>query len=62
MRVWCAQRSGQSLSFYAVYDDDACTTNNYQLRLINDSLRLLTYSLRSLDSTPCIYYAGSNPQ
>ena len=53
------QRGGQSLSFYAVYDEDACTTNSYQLRLVNDSLRLLTYSLHSLNSTPCIYYAGN---
>jgi len=54
-----AQRSGQRLPSYAVYDEDACTTNHYELRVINDSLHLLTFSLNSLDLTPCIYYAGN---
>ena len=58
MCVYVAQ-SGRSLSSHVVYDADTCSTNKYQLQVINDSLRLLTYSLHSLNSsTACMYYAG----
>jgi len=55
----CVVQSERKLASYVIHDADVCSTNNYQLHILNDSLHLLTYSLKSLNfSSECMYYAG----